>query len=178
MSQQVRVREREGAQDGCPFCREPLGEENEPEVWACGTCQVQLHAACFRENQLRCTVLGCGGRAVVPPGASPPRRPSRREKKRRQRQQRRERERQARQQAQAAPAKPARTEPPHARQPRAHGSASWLQGPIGLAALLTLLFVVPLAGAEVGGVLGLSLVAIGFLGGLGGIVYLGVAQER
>lgn len=93
-------------------------------------------------------------------------------------QQVRERERQARQQAQAAPAKPARTEPPHARQPRAHGSASWLQGPIGLATLLTLLFVVPLAGAEVGGVLGLSLVAIGFLGGLGGIVYLGVAQER
>jgi hypothetical protein len=55
------------SQESCPYCHDKIAEEQ--ETWVCDRCGTKLHAECFRENELRCTVLGCAGRAVVPAGS-------------------------------------------------------------------------------------------------------------
>jgi hypothetical protein len=64
---QVSLHERPHAET-CPFCHDAI--RGGQEVWPCEKCGTRLHGACFRENRLRCTVLGCGGQAVVPEGAT------------------------------------------------------------------------------------------------------------
>lgn len=175
MSARVTVRER-GETDGCPFCRDTLLEDD--EVLRCGTCETRLHAACFRENGLACTVLGCGGRAVVPVAGSPsppsdevPWESKRARKRRLRAQHRAEQRARARQRERPGPI--------HARPAAApvEGETAWFQGPIGLGAILTLLFVVPPLVGEMADVIGgppaAALALLAFCGGLAWIVYVG-----
>ncbi len=55
------------SQESCPYCHDRISAEQ--ETWVCDHCETKLHAECFRENELRCTVLGCTGHAAVPAGA-------------------------------------------------------------------------------------------------------------
>jgi hypothetical protein len=177
VSDGITVRER-GATDGCPFCRDTLLDDD--EVLRCGTCETRLHAACFRENGLACTVLGCGGRAVVSatdePSPAPDEVPweSKRARKRRLRAQQRAERRAARRQ-------PERPRPTYTL-PAPAADLPWFQGPIGLALILTLLLIVPplvLQLAEgLGEVPAGVLAMLAFLGGLALIVYIGARGEQ
>ena len=52
----------EGNAPRCPYCHVDLTPE-EPALVSCERCRTIHHDACFRENG-RCTLLGCGGKAV------------------------------------------------------------------------------------------------------------------
>lgn len=176
VNDRVTVRER-GERDACPFCRDTLREDD--DVLRCGTCETRLHAACFRENGLACTVLGCGGRAVVSatdePSPTPGEVPweSKRVRKRRLRAQQRAERRAARRQPERP--RPTYTLPAPAADP------PWFQGPIGLALILTLLLIVPplvLQLAEGLGVVPAGVLAtLSGLGGLALIIY-GAARGK
>jgi hypothetical protein len=141
VDERVTVRER-GVTDGCPFCRDTLHADD--EVWSCGTCETRLHSACFRENGLACTVLGCGGKAVVPVTAAAA--PATKEKKPREgKRARKRRLREQHRKERGAARKVDSAWTPATRQvaPQTADDTPWFQGPIGLAAILTLLLVLP-----------------------------------
>jgi hypothetical protein len=56
-------------EDVCPFCHDALRPEQ--ETWPCDKCGTRLHAECFHDNKLACTVLACSGRAKTPEGFAP-----------------------------------------------------------------------------------------------------------
>lgn len=169
MSEQVRVRARP-AEDSCPFCHAAL--DPDAEAWACEGCATRHHASCFRENGLRCTVLGCGGRPALPVGQAPAQE-SRLEKKRRKRRRRRERNRLAREAAglpdPCAPRLAPLRVPPE--------PVPWFQGPVGLGAVLTLLMVIPALCASSERWLAAIPAALSFLGGLIWL-YVALVRER
>lgn len=170
MDERVTVRER-GVTDGCPFCRDTLRADD--DVLACGTCETRLHAACFRENGLACTVLGCGGKAVVPATS---RRKQRKNEKRKNRETRRERKRRLEEEQEAARRKALDAWRPATRTvaPQTADHTPWYQGPIGLVGILSLLIIVPPAMLELGGAGAVALASLAFCAGLGWIGYIGL----
>lgn len=56
------MKEREGAQERCPYCRDDLGVA---DVLRCPACVVLIHANC-RDALERCPTVGCEGFADLP----------------------------------------------------------------------------------------------------------------
>lgn len=56
----------EGNAPRCPYCHVDI-VEGETDLAACDRCRTFHHAGCFAEHG-GCTLLGCGGKATLPPG--------------------------------------------------------------------------------------------------------------
>lgn len=161
----------------CPFCKDALGPDD--DAWPCERCGTRLHAECFEENGLACTVLGCTGRARKPTPDVPPD-PVAEEAKRLARLERAA-AREARRAAEEKRSHPADARSPGRRLPWQRGPRGpaypWFQGPIGLVNI----FLAPVLGLyfglQVGGRLGLALGILGVALCFGTIILVAALGE-